>query len=60
MRVNLHGFGTFLQQLKNAGMNPHLVGDFPAMLDDVAAEANSSDTGGTALGAILDKKARIL
>ena len=58
--VNLHGFGTFLQQLKNAGMNPHLVGDFPAMLDDVAAEANSSDTGGTALGAILDKKARIL
>lgn len=28
--VDLTGFGAFLQALRNAGMQPHLVGDFPA------------------------------
>ena len=28
--ANLTGFGQFLQNLKNQGMNPHLMGDFPA------------------------------
>ena len=28
--VNLSGFGQFLQNLKNQGMQPHLMGDFPA------------------------------
>jgi len=28
--VNLDGFGQFLQNLKNQGMQPHLMGDFPA------------------------------
>lgn len=32
--VNLAGFGAFLQRLKNEGMQPHLVGDYP--LDDAA------------------------
>ncbi|MCD9146985.1 beta-1,6-N-acetylglucosaminyltransferase [Pseudophaeobacter flagellatus] len=27
--VNLDGFGQFLQNLKNQGMHPHLMGDFP-------------------------------
>jgi len=27
--VDLHGFGEFLQNLKNQGMHPHLMGDFP-------------------------------
>ncbi|WP_373354920.1 beta-1,6-N-acetylglucosaminyltransferase [Pseudoroseicyclus sp. CXY001] len=27
--VDLGGFGQFLQQLKNEGMHPHLMGDFP-------------------------------
>ncbi|NRB02351.1 MAG: glycosyl transferase [Rhodobacteraceae bacterium] len=27
--VNLHGFGQFLQNLKNQGMHPYLMGDFP-------------------------------
>ncbi|EEX09083.1 core-2/I-branching enzyme family protein [Ruegeria lacuscaerulensis ITI-1157] len=27
--VNLDGFGKFLQNLKNQGMHPHLMGDFP-------------------------------
>ncbi|WP_170405616.1 DUF5927 domain-containing protein [Ruegeria arenilitoris] len=31
--VDLAGFGKFLQNLKNQGMHPHLMGDFPA--DDV-------------------------
>ncbi len=29
--VNLDGFGQFLQNLKNQGMNPHVTGDFPVM-----------------------------
>ncbi|NNF24269.1 MAG: glycosyl transferase [Rhodobacteraceae bacterium] len=31
--VNLEGFGQFLQNLKNQGMHPHLMGDFPVTLD---------------------------
>ncbi len=27
--ADLHGFGQFVQKLKNEGMNPHSVGDFP-------------------------------
>ena len=27
--VDLSGFGQFLQNLKNQGMHPHLMGDFP-------------------------------
>ena len=27
--VDLNGFGQFLQNLKNQGMHPHLMGDFP-------------------------------
>ena len=28
--VDLTGFGQFLQNLKNQGMHPHLMGDFPS------------------------------
>lgn len=35
--VNLTGFGQFVQTLKNQGMHPHLVGDFP--LDTVGGDA---------------------
>jgi len=28
--VDLTGFGKFLQNLKNQGMHPHLMGDFPS------------------------------
>jgi len=28
--VDLNGFGQFLQNLKNQGMHPHLMGDFPS------------------------------
>ncbi len=31
--VNLDGFGQFLQNLKNQGMKPHLMGDFPTGID---------------------------
>lgn len=31
--VNLHGFGQFLQNLKNQGMHPYLMGDFPVEQD---------------------------
>ena len=27
--ISLEGFGQFLQNLKNQGMHPHLMGDFP-------------------------------
>ncbi|WP_299045014.1 beta-1,6-N-acetylglucosaminyltransferase [uncultured Tateyamaria sp.] len=30
--VNLTGFGQFLQNLKNQGMHPHLMGDFPVAI----------------------------
>ena len=31
--VDLSGFGTFLQKLKNEGMHPYLMGDFPIELE---------------------------
>ncbi len=34
--VDLEGFDRFLQNLRNQGMNPHLVGDFNARLEDAA------------------------
>jgi hypothetical protein len=37
--VDLSGFGQFLQNLKNQGMHPHLMGDFPT---DRVGEAPSS------------------
>lgn len=33
--VSLDGFGQFLQNLKNQGMQPHLMGDFPVANDQV-------------------------
>ena len=30
LMVDLTGFGQFLQNLKNQGMHPYLMGDFPA------------------------------
>jgi hypothetical protein len=33
--VPLEGFGRFLQNLKNQGMHPHLMGDFPTSTDPV-------------------------
>jgi len=32
--VNLDGFGRFLQNLRNQGMSPHLVGDFNVTLEN--------------------------
>ncbi len=34
----LEGFGQFLQNLKNQGMHPHLMGDFPAGFDPVGGK----------------------
>ncbi|MEZ5714624.1 MAG: beta-1,6-N-acetylglucosaminyltransferase [Paracoccaceae bacterium] len=31
--TDLTGFGQFLQNLKNQGMHPHLMGDFPVVID---------------------------
>lgn len=31
--ADLHGFGQFLQNLKNQGMHPYLMGDFPVEQD---------------------------
>ena len=39
--VNLSGFGSFLQELRNQGMEPHLMGDFPTVFDDDEAPAPS-------------------
>ncbi|MFN3144989.1 MAG: beta-1,6-N-acetylglucosaminyltransferase [Paracoccaceae bacterium] len=36
--VDLTGFGQFLQNLKNQGMQPHLMGDFPS-IEDMPAPA---------------------
>lgn len=33
--TDLTGFGKFLQNLKNQGMHPHLMGDFPVSLDEI-------------------------
>lgn len=38
--VPLAGFGTFLQDLRNQGMHPVLMGDFPADFDDAAQKAS--------------------
>ena len=38
--ADLTGFGKFVQRLKNEGMNPHLVGDFP--LGDIALHKTPS------------------
>lgn len=35
---SLEGFGQFLQNLKNQGMHPHLMGDFPAGFDPVGGK----------------------
>ena len=35
--VALDGFGQFLQDLRNAGMNPYLVGDYPTTADPATA-----------------------
>ncbi len=40
--VPLEGFGQFLQNLKNQGMHPHLMGDFPT---GVAAVQNRPEAG---------------
>jgi Family of unknown function (DUF5927)/Core-2/I-Branching enzyme len=37
--VDLRGFGRFLQNLKNQGMQPTLMGDFPVMDDPTASAA---------------------
>ncbi|KIC49847.1 beta-1,6-N-acetylglucosaminyltransferase [Tateyamaria sp. ANG-S1] len=37
--ANLTGFGQFLQNLKNQGMHPYLMGDFPVALGPKVAEA---------------------
>lgn len=36
--VDLTGFGQFLQNLKNQGMHPYLMGDFPVSLDHQPSE----------------------
>ncbi|MEM9582327.1 MAG: beta-1,6-N-acetylglucosaminyltransferase [Pseudomonadota bacterium] len=36
--ANLSGFGQFLQNLKNQGMSPHLMGDFPVIEGEVRQE----------------------
>ncbi|WP_163848044.1 beta-1,6-N-acetylglucosaminyltransferase [Pseudooceanicola aestuarii] len=41
--ADLSGFGQFLQTLKNQGMHPYLMGDFPA-LDDPAGGARPGKT----------------
>ena len=36
--TDLTGFGQFLQNLKNQGMHPHLMGDFPVVIDPVGTQ----------------------
>ena len=36
--VDLTGFGQFLQNLKNQGMNPHVMGDFPVEIQEMQAK----------------------
>ncbi len=36
--ADLAGFGQFLQNLKNQGMHPHLMGDFPVVNDPVSIQ----------------------
>ncbi|MEM0978605.1 MAG: hypothetical protein AAGJ34_13805, partial [Pseudomonadota bacterium] len=35
---DLTGFGQFLQNLKNQGMHPHLMGDFPVGEDPIPSK----------------------
>ncbi len=37
--TDLTGFGQFLQNLKNQGMHPHLMGDFPVVHDPIGIQA---------------------
>ncbi|MEX0281854.1 MAG: glycosyl transferase, partial [Arenibacterium sp.] len=39
--VDLEGFGQFLQNRKNQGMHPHLMGDFPVEQGPVNAQPQS-------------------
>lgn len=39
--VDLTGFGQFLQNLKNQGMQPHLVGDFPVGVGRIEPRGNN-------------------
>jgi len=36
--ADLTGFGQFLQNLKNQGMSPHLMGDFPVIAGETRNE----------------------
>ena len=40
--VDLTGFGQFLQNLKNQGMNPHMMGDFPVELGGAQPKQDGS------------------
>lgn len=40
LMVDLTGFDQFLQKLKNQGMHPHLMGDFPVNSDVREAPSN--------------------
>ena len=42
---DLAGFGQFLQSLKNQGMHPYLMGDFPVLEGDSPAPDAGPDTG---------------
>lgn len=39
--VALDGFGQFLQNLKNQGMQPYLMGDYPSGADPISSERNT-------------------
>ena len=39
--VDLNGFGQFLQNLKNQGMHPYLMGDFPVVLGPEPTQSSS-------------------
>lgn len=42
--VDLAGFSGFLQRLRNEGMNPYLLNDFPAESPDMMAASNAGQT----------------
>lgn len=44
--VDLTGFGQFLQRLKNAGMNPHLMEDFPTEAGEIFLNRPKQIVGG--------------
>ena len=41
---DLTGFPEFLQELKNAGMHPYIMGDFPSMIDDETPQSAGKKT----------------